>query len=141
MHVSILPQTPFPSRVPHNIELPVLFSRSLLVIHFEFGSVHTSIPNSLTILSSLPFLPATISSFSTSVSLSVLQISSFASVVSNVCFQLFLKQSPFDVCLLCQEPQCRLLPRTEHAGLSTRGSNAQMPDPGDLSRLTALQLN
>ena len=28
-HVSILPQTPLPSRLPHNIEHPMLYSRSL----------------------------------------------------------------------------------------------------------------
>ena len=37
VHASILPQTPLPCRLPHNIEQsPVLYSRSLLVILFFF---------------------------------------------------------------------------------------------------------
>ena len=37
IHVSILPQTPFPSRLPHNIEQSslVLYARSLFVTHFK----------------------------------------------------------------------------------------------------------
>ena len=62
VHVSILPQTPFPSRLSHNF--PVLYSRSLLIIHFKYRSVYMSIPNSLTILSPHPSLLATISLFS-----------------------------------------------------------------------------
>ena len=49
IHVSILPQTPFPSRLPHNI--PGLYSRSSLAIHFKYSSVYMSIQNSLTLLS------------------------------------------------------------------------------------------
>ena len=62
IHVSILLQIPFPSTLPCNI--PGLYSRSSLVIHFKYSSVYMSIPNSLTILSSHPSLLATISSFS-----------------------------------------------------------------------------
>ena len=43
IHVSIFPQTPLPSRLPHNIEeVHVLCSRSLLVIHFKGSSVYMS---------------------------------------------------------------------------------------------------
>ena len=40
-HVSILPQSPLPSRLPHIIEWNSfgLYSRSLLVIHFNYSSV------------------------------------------------------------------------------------------------------
>ena len=38
IHGYILPQTPLPSRLPHSLE-HVLFSRSLLVIHFKYSSV------------------------------------------------------------------------------------------------------
>ena len=42
IHVCILPQTPLPSRLPHNIEqeFHVLYNRSLLVIHFKYSSVY-----------------------------------------------------------------------------------------------------
>ena len=47
-HVSILPQTPLSSRLPHNIEqFPVLYSRSLLFICFKYSGLYMSIPNSL----------------------------------------------------------------------------------------------
>ena len=65
-HVSLLPQAPLPSRLPHKhwAEFPVLYSMSLLVIHFKYSRVYVSISNSLTIpprhLSPL----ATISTFS-----------------------------------------------------------------------------
>ena len=49
IYVSILPEIPLPSRLPHNTEFPVLYTRSLLVIHFKYGSVYMLIPNSLTI--------------------------------------------------------------------------------------------
>ena len=50
IHVSILPKTSLPSRLPHNTELSsMLYNRSLLVIHFKYSSVSMSIPNSLTI--------------------------------------------------------------------------------------------
>ena len=41
-HVSIFPQIPFLARLPGNIEhsSPVLYSRSLLVIHFRHISVY-----------------------------------------------------------------------------------------------------
>ena len=38
-HVSILPQTPFPSRLAHNTEFHVLYCWSLLVIHLKYSSV------------------------------------------------------------------------------------------------------
>ena len=47
----------------------MLYSRSLLVIHFKYSSVYMSIPNSLTIPSPHPSPLVTISSFSKSVSL------------------------------------------------------------------------
>ena len=50
IHVSIFPEVPTPSKLPHNIrQFPVLYIRSLLVIHFKHSSVYMSIPNSLTI--------------------------------------------------------------------------------------------
>ena len=51
IHVSIVPQTPFSSRLPHNIEQSslCLYSKIFLVIHFKLSSVYMSIPNSLTI--------------------------------------------------------------------------------------------
>ena len=70
MHVSILPQTPFPGRLPSNTEFHVPYRRSLLVIHFKY-SMYMSITNSLTIPSLIlaPASLATVSSFSKSVSL------------------------------------------------------------------------
>ena len=42
IRVSILPATPLLSRLPHNIEqFPVLYSRTLLVIHFNIA-VHVT---------------------------------------------------------------------------------------------------
>ena len=53
IHVSILPQTPLPSRLPHNTAgFPVPYSRFLLVTHFKYNNVDMSIPNSLP-----PFFP------------------------------------------------------------------------------------
>ena len=52
IHVSILPQTPFPSRLPQNVEQSSLcykVSRSLLVICFKYSRVYVPIPDSLTI--------------------------------------------------------------------------------------------
>ena len=50
IHVSIFPEVPTPSKLPHNIrQFPVLYIRSLLVIHFKHSSVYMSIPNSLTV--------------------------------------------------------------------------------------------
>ena len=47
-HVSILLQTPLSSRLPQNIEqFPVLCSRSLLLIHFKYSSVHPKLPKCL----------------------------------------------------------------------------------------------
>ena len=69
IHISVLFQILFPFRLLQNIEFPVLYSRSLLVIYFKYGSVCMSIPNSQGIppphLSPL----VTISLFSKSVSL------------------------------------------------------------------------
>ena len=67
IRVSILPQTPLLSRLAHNrwAEFHVLYSRSLLVIHFKCNRVYMTFPKSLTI----PFPPAMVSSFSKSVSL------------------------------------------------------------------------
>ena len=56
IRVSILPQTPsHPGCIWHWAELPLLYSRSLWVIHFKYSSVYISIPNSLTIPSPHPF--------------------------------------------------------------------------------------
>ena len=49
--------------------IPVLYSRTLLVILFKYSSVCKSVPNSLTIPSPQPSSPAILSSFSMSVSL------------------------------------------------------------------------
>ena len=63
IHGSILPQTPQPSRLPHNTEQNSMcytlvtgigIGISLLVIHFKYSSVYMSIPNSLTIPSAHP---------------------------------------------------------------------------------------
>ena len=56
IHVSILPQTPLPSRLPHSIEQSsmCLYSRSLLIVHLKYNNVYLSIPNSLTIPSPDP---------------------------------------------------------------------------------------
>ena len=46
IHVSILPQAPLPSRLPHNIEqssLSYTVSRFLLVIHFKYNSMYNCI--------------------------------------------------------------------------------------------------
>jgi len=79
IHVSILPQIPFPSRLPHNIEWSSLcytVGPYWLPILNTAMCMYASIPNSLTILSThhplpptLHPLPRTISSFSKSVSL------------------------------------------------------------------------
>ena len=49
IHVSILPLTPVPCRLPHNIEQSFLclYNRTLLVIRFKYSSVYMSIPNPL----------------------------------------------------------------------------------------------
>ena len=58
-HVSILPKSSLPSRLPHEIEqFPVIFRRSLLVTHFKYSTVYMSIPNFLTVPSLLHFHPA-----------------------------------------------------------------------------------
>ena len=62
IHVCIFPQTPLPSRLPHNTErsFPVLFTRILLVIHFKYSSVYMLVPGSLTqfhFLKSIIFSP------------------------------------------------------------------------------------
>ena len=56
IHVSILPQTPLPSRLPCNIEESsrCCTSRTLLVIHFRYSSVYMLIPNSLTVPFPIP---------------------------------------------------------------------------------------
>ena len=50
------PQTPFPSRLPHNTEQSSLCSTvgSCSLLHFKYSSVHMSIPN---LLSPSPTLP------------------------------------------------------------------------------------
>ena len=68
-HVFILPQTPSPPRLPHNIEQSSLCcsrSRWLSILNI---AVSMLIPNSLTIHSPHPSLLVTISWFSKSVSL------------------------------------------------------------------------
>ena len=50
----------------------MLYSRSLLVIHFKYSRVYTSIPNSLTVPLLHPCPLVTIISFSKSVSLFLL---------------------------------------------------------------------
>ena len=59
IYVPILPQTPFPSRLPHSIEqgFHVLHSRSLMVIHFKYSSLYMSVPNSLSTPSPFFFYP------------------------------------------------------------------------------------
>ena len=59
IYVAILPQTPFPSRLPHSIEqgFHVLHTRSLMVIHFKYSSLYMSVPNSLTTPSPCFFYP------------------------------------------------------------------------------------
>ena len=57
IHVSILPQPQLPfiqAATYHWAELHMLYSRSLLVIHFKYSSGYKSIPNSLTIPSPYP---------------------------------------------------------------------------------------
>ena len=49
IQISILPQTPLPSRLPYGAEAHVLHSESLLVAHFKYSSVYLTTPNSLTI--------------------------------------------------------------------------------------------
>ena len=60
IQVSSLPQTPLRSRMPHNIyqcSMCYAEGRSLLVMHFKYGSMYLSIPNSLAIPST-PHSPA-----------------------------------------------------------------------------------
>ena len=51
IHVSILPQSPLPSRLARKlwVEFHVLYNRSLLVIHFEYSIVYMTFPNSLNV--------------------------------------------------------------------------------------------
>ena len=64
MHVSISPQAPHPSRLPHNTEqFPMLYSRTLLLIHFKYSSVYMPIPN-YPFPASFPSPTTTIISFS-----------------------------------------------------------------------------
>ena len=61
---------PIQAATQHSAEFPVLYSRSLLVIHFKYRGMNMFIPNSLT--DPLPLLPpytTTINSSSKSVSL------------------------------------------------------------------------
>ena len=60
IHVSLLPQTPFPSRLPHYTEQSSLCSTvaSGSLLHFKYSSVHMTIPN---LLSPSPTLPPTAS--------------------------------------------------------------------------------
>ena len=53
IHVSVLPTTLLPSRLPHNTEqrVHVLYSRSLLFICFKYNTMYMAMQNSLTILS------------------------------------------------------------------------------------------
>ena len=69
IYVPILFSNYFPNQVvmEYRAEFPVLHRGSLLVIHFTYGNVYMSIPNSLTNPLSSPLV--TISSFSKSVSL------------------------------------------------------------------------
>ena len=46
IHVSVLFQILSPFRLLQNIEFPVLYNRSLLVIYFKYNSVYTLIPTS-----------------------------------------------------------------------------------------------
>ena len=49
IHVPILFQILFPFRLLHNLSRgPVLYGRSLLVVHFKYSCVYLSIPDSLT---------------------------------------------------------------------------------------------
>ena len=59
----------FPFSLLHTTGGSVLYSRSLLVIQFNYSSVYRSVPNSLTVPSSHFSLLITMSSFSNSVSL------------------------------------------------------------------------
>ena len=54
IHISILPQIPLPSRLPHNIEQSSL-CYTLLVIHFKYNSMYILIQNSLISLSIMYF--------------------------------------------------------------------------------------
>ena len=54
-HTPVLPQTPLPSRLPHNTEQsPCAIQWLLLVIHFKYGSAYLLIPGYLTIPSTRP---------------------------------------------------------------------------------------
>ena len=46
IHISILFQILFPSKLLQNIEFSVLYSRSLLNVYFIYSSVYMLIPNS-----------------------------------------------------------------------------------------------
>ena len=64
IHVSILPQTPLPSRLPITLNgAPcAIHSRSLLLSHFKHSSVYMLMPNALTIPPSHPPHTLTINS-------------------------------------------------------------------------------
>ena len=52
IHVSILPQSPLPSRLAHNLgRFHVLYSKSLLVIHFKYSGVYSSVQFSCSVVS------------------------------------------------------------------------------------------
>ena len=74
---------PIQAATSHWAEFPLLHSRSVLVIHFNYSSVYMSIPNS-----NYPFPPATISSLSESVSILV----SYLKWLSKTRQRLLLKQ-------------------------------------------------
>ena len=90
------------SRVPYIVGITNkdLQSRSLSVICFKYSSVYMSVPNSLTIPSLNPSPLVTISSFSVSESVSVLQISSFASFH----FRFHIKYHMIFLCVICFIP-------------------------------------
>ena len=86
------PQTPLPSRLPHNIkhrQFHVLYNRSLLVIHFKYSSVYVTFPKSLTI----PSLPPTVSFLGNTIFLEHI----FPVHISKLFFYDYL----FSSCLFC----------------------------------------
>ena len=55
IHTSIVPQSPLPSRLPHNMEHGTCAIQYILVFHYKYSSVYMPIPNSLSLRRALMY--------------------------------------------------------------------------------------
>ena len=99
IHASISPQTPasLQAAAERWAEFPVLYSRSLLVIHFKYSTVCMSVPNFLTVPSFYsPSRAHSLSSFSKSLQVCFFFVSSFVSFkIPHIRTMIFLSKYIF----------------------------------------------